>query len=150
MKAAASYEAIGKILRTKPNEVEALVEKITGPQAAVGERCAALDRYVEVRKARSFELLSGIVEDFDQPEELRAHCQHWLLDPEINKATAATRGALRTRGAATLKGVATGGAVVQTSGAVHTKGEVQSRRRTAGAKRKGAEPSERLRWLKSL
>lgn len=150
MTAAASYEAIGKILRTKPDEVEALVETVTDPQAPIGERCAALDRYVEVRKARSFELLTDIVEDFDQPEELRAHCQHWLLDPGINKATVATRGAVRTRGAVTHKGVMTGGAAVQTSGAVHTMGEVQRRRRTGGAKRKGVEPSERLRWLKSL
>jgi hypothetical protein len=139
MTAAASYEAIGKILRTKPDEVEALVETITDPKAAIGERCAALDRYVEVRKAGSLELLTVIVEDFDQPEELRAHCQHWLLDPRVRTEMVATRGAVRTRGA-----------VVQTSGAVHTMGEIQSRRKTPGAKRKGAEPSERLRWLKSL
>ena len=98
MTAAASYEAIGKILRTKPNEVEALVETITDPKAEPGVRCAALDRYVEVRKADSFELLTDIVEDFDQPEELRAHCQHWLLDPRIEA------GRVKTKGAATFTG----------------------------------------------
>lgn len=144
MTTATGYETIGKILRTKAGEVERLAEMITDRRAATGERCAALDRYVQVKKADSIELLIDIVEDYDQPEELRAHCQHWLLDSGIQKASDARRGVVRTRGTVTHKGVMTRGAAVQTSGAVHTMG------RAAGARRKVAEPSERLRWLKSL
>jgi hypothetical protein len=140
MTAAACYETIGRILRTKPNEVEALIETIVDPKAATDVRCAALDRYVEVRKARSFELLTDIVEDFDQPEELRAHCQHWLLDPRTKQGMVATRGAV------IYHGVVTKGGAVQTSGAVDARGRVTRTK----AKKRGAEPSDRLRWLKSL
>ena len=85
---------LGEILNTAPQVVDSLTKVIVDKTCPVIFRCAALDRYVEIKKSHARELLSNIANIQEDHEDVRAVAFQWLQNPEVKFPTI---GAVRMR-----------------------------------------------------
>jgi hypothetical protein len=91
---------IENILNMEQNEIENLKKFVLNKNSHVMVRCAALDKYAEIKKAGAKGLLTQVANNYENPEDLRVVAHQWLRNPETEPRV---RGAVRTRGAITTE-----------------------------------------------
>lgn len=76
------YERIGEILEC--DDLKLLERSIWDAAAPETQRCAALDRYVELKEPVDETLLRHLALDTELPEELRAIALQWAMNKKVS------------------------------------------------------------------